>query len=316
MDSLPFIKPEISIVVPVYGAANLLGELVEKVSKAVAQIEGGYEIILVEDHSPDDSWKNIELAAKANPNVLGVKLSKNFGQHAAITAGLNYAKGNWMVIMDCDLQDKPEELPKLYAKAKEGYEVVLAKRQSKEHSIFKRAFSRSFYYLLSSLTDTKQDASIANFGIYKREVIQAILRMGDYVKYIPTMVQWVGFNVGFLEVKHGKRPDGQSGYNFNRLVQLGLNVILSFSNKPLMLVVKLGLIISIISILFIIYNLVFYFLKGFEVMGYASLIISLWFLSGIIITSIGMVGLYVGRIFDQTKRRPVFIVEKTVNHEN
>lgn len=316
MDSLPFIKPEISVVVPVYGAPNLIGELVEKVSKAVSQIEGGYEIILVEDHSPDDSWKNIEAAAKANPHVLGVKLSKNFGQHAAITAGLNYAKGNWMAIVDCDLQDNPEDILRLYKKAKEGHEVVLAKRQFKKHGFFKRAFSSIFYYLLGSLTDTKQDASVANFGIYKREVIQAILRMGDYVKYIPTMVQWVGFNVAFLEVEHGKRGQGSSSYSFNRLMQLGLNVILSFSNKPLMLVVKLGLIISAASLGFIIYNLVYYFIKGFEVLGYASLIISLWFLSGIIITSIGMVGLYVGRIFDQTKRRPVFIVEKTVNHEN
>ncbi len=316
MDQSPFIKPEISIVVPVYGAAGLIGELAEKVTAAVSNIEGGYEIILVEDYSPDQAWENIETAAKKYPHVIGVKLSRNFGQHAAITAGFNYAKGNWIVIMDCDLQDNPNEIPKLYAKANKGYDVVLAKRQEKKHNFFKRQFSKWFYYLLGSLTGTEQDASIGNFGIYRRSVVQAILRMGDYVKYIPTMVQWVGFNVGYENVKHGERAEGKSSYNLRRLISLGLNVILSFSNKPLMLVVRLGLIISILSILFIIYNLVFYFIKGMEVMGYASLIISLWFLSGIIITSIGMVGLYVGRIFDQTKHRPVFIVEKTVNHED
>lgn len=305
--------PHISIVSPEYKGARMVQELVNRIAASVSTITDDYEIILVNDASPDDTWREIEKACAKDKRVKGLNLSRNFGQHYAITAGLNYVKGDWVVVMDCDLQDRPEEIPNLYKKAMEGYDTVLAQRVHRSHSWFKQLGSKTFYAVLAYLTETKQDASVANFGIYHRKVVDAILAMGDKMRYFPAQVQWVGFKKAYLPIQHDARAEGESTYNWSRLFKLALDTIISFSDKPMRLMVRGGLWITLLSFIVAIIYVIRYALGLIEVMGFASLIISIWMLSGIVISLIGLVGLYIGKMFDTVKDRPTFIVGETLN---
>lgn len=308
-------NPHISVVSPVYRGEMMVSELVRRNVEALSTITDNYEIILVNDASPDNSWQEIEKECAKNPKVKGLNLSRNFGQHYAITAGLAYAKGDWVVVMDCDLQDRPEEIPNLYNKAQEGYDSVLAQRIQRTDGWFKRMGSKWFYKLFSYLTETKQDASVANFGIYNRKVIDAVLSMGDAMRYFPTQIQWVGFQKAYLPIQHDERAEGKSTYNFKRLFRLAFDTIISFSDKPMRLMVQMGLLVTLISFVIGIIFIVRYFLGLIEVMGFASLIISLWLLGGIIISLIGIVGIYLGKLFEKAKERPTFIIKDKRNFD-
>lgn len=301
-------SPYLSIVSPVYRAEKIVPELVERIKKSVSQITDNFEIILVEDCGPDNSWKVIELECNKDSRIKGIKLSRNFGQHYAITAGLNHAKGKWIVVMDCDLQDIPEEIPNLYNKTKEGFDIVLARRYERQDTFLKRLSSKIFYSTLSYLTGTKQDNSIANFGIYNQKVIIAICSMSESIKYFPTMVRWVGFNQTSINVQHAERLEGESSYNLKRLLNLALDIILAYSDKPLRLTVKFGLIISFTAFLFATITFIRAIFHDIQVSGYASLIISIWLFSGLIIFILGIIGLYLGKTFEGVKNRPSFII--------
>jgi len=306
-------KTHISIVSPVYQAESIVPELVKQIIEHVSTLTTDFEIILVNDASPDHSWKAIVDECGADQRIKGINLSRNFGQHYAITAGLQYAKGEWVVVMDCDLQDRPDEIPHLYKKAMTGFDSVFAQRTQRNDSISKKMFSKLFYILLSYLTETKQDSSVANFGIYRRCVIQAVLSMKDQIRYFPTMVQWVGFKKAYLPITHDHRSKGESSYTLKKLLNLALDNIVSFSNKPLKIMAKFGIVISFLALLTGLSYLIGAVLGLFSVEGFASLIISLWFLSGIIILLLGILGIYSGKIFDKVKERPVFIVRDTEN---
>lgn len=309
-------KIEISIVTPVYGCKTCIAELYLRLKKVLEPISPNFEIIMVNDCSPDGAWSAIVELAQRDARVKGLHFSRNFGQHYAIAAGLDACKGTWTVVMDCDLQDRPEEIAKLYAKASEGYDVVFAQRLERKDRLTKRLMSRLFYKVLGFLTNTEQDASVANFGIYHRSVVDVIKTMGDYQRYFPTMVKWVGFSSVKIPVEHAQRALGESGYNFWKLIRLSVDVILSFSDKPLRLTVKLGFGLSTLAFLFALFNLYLYFTGEILVPGYTSLIVSVWFLSGLIITVLGVVGLYVGKTFDQVKNRPCYIVKEAINLGN
>lgn len=302
---------QFSIVSPVYRAENILEELVNQISLNIEKITSNYEIILVDDASPDDSWKKIEQISELNSHVTGYRLSRNFGQHYAITAGLSKAKGDWIIVMDCDLQDRPEEFENLYTCIKtQNLDLALASRVNRQDSFLKRLSSKVFYAILSYLTGTKQDSTIANFGIYSKKVIDSILTMGDKIRYFPSMINWVGFKSAKIPVAHSKRTEGNSNYSFKKLFNLGLDIILAFSDKPIRIMVKFGLLVASTSIIFAIYNLLMYLNGKIIVQGYASLIISIWFFSGIIILILGIVGLYVGKTFENVKNRPTFIISE------
>lgn len=307
-------NPVLSIVSPVYKADKIIPVLVERIEKAIGKITDDYEIVLVEDGSPDDCWKVIDSLATTNPKIKGVKLSRNFGQHPAIMAGLSQAKGEWVVVMDCDLQDQPEEIEKLYDRALEGYDIVLAKRRNRRDGFLKRMSSLFFSKVYGYFTDTEYDNEVANFGIYNKKVIQSILEIPDTIKFFPLFVKFVGYNSTSIIVEHAERAQGNTSYSFAKLSSLAFNTIISFSNKPLKLFVKFGLTISIISFLIGIYNLYLALTNQIAVLGYSSIIVSIWFLSGVLITTIGVTGIYVGKIFDQTKGRQVFIIDKIINH--
>jgi len=306
-------KPYISVVSPVYKAEKIVIELVRQLHENLAKITNDYEIILVNDASPDNSWEAIINECSKDNRVKGINLSRNFGQHYAITAGLHYTKGEWVVVMDCDLQDKPDEIPSLYRKAQEGYDSVFAQRVGRQDFFFKRFFSKMFYALFSYLTDTKQDPTIANFGIYNRKVIDAIMTMNDYIRFFPTMVQWVGFKKYYLPVQHANRYEGKTSYNFRSLTRLAVNNIIAFSDKPLRLTIKIGFIISFFSFLLAIYNIVARFTGIIKVEGFTTTVFSIWFIGGITITILGIVGLYVGKTFENVKKRPNFIVKDQIN---
>ncbi len=296
-----------------YGAEGMIEELVNRVSKSVSAICEEYEIILVEDNSPDSSWAEMERVSNENPRVKSIKLSKNFGQHYAITAGLDVAHGDWIVVMDCDLQDKPEEIPNLLNKAMQGYDIVLARRIERQDNFFVRITSLFFYKILSYLTGTTQDHTVANFGIYSKKVIEVIRQMREPIRYFPTMVKWVGFERAYQDVLHGERERGSSGYNFNKRLRLAVDIMLAFSNKPLLLTVKLGLLISISSFIISLIVLIFALLGKYTVSGYASMMMSIWFLSGLIIFILGINGLYLSKVFDGVKSRPIYIITKSIN---
>ncbi len=304
---------DISVVIPVYKCKESLPELTERLGKVLSNLVKDYEIIYVVDGNFFGEWEMIKKISQGNLHVKGILLSRNFGQHSAIFKGLEYAKGDWIVVMDCDLQDKPEEVEKLYLKALEGYEVVLARRAIRRDGYLKRKFSKLFYRILSYLTETEQDPAVANFGIYHHKVINAILDLGDYVKFLPTMVQWVGFKISKVEVEHNERKYGRSSYNFMKLLRLAVDVILTFSDKPLRLIIYFGCIITIISVFVALYYFYKYITGKIIVIGYSSLIISLWFLFGINFIMLGIVGIYIGKTFNQTKSRPYAIVSQTIN---
>lgn len=299
----------ISFVSPVYLGEKILNKLVEEIENVSFKLNVSYEIILVDDRSPDKSWEKMISLSNSNNKITAVRLSRNFGQHPAIMAGLSLCKGEWIVVLDCDLQDHPAEVEKLYKKAVEGYDVVFAKRKMRKDNFIKKSMSYFFSRVYGYLTDTKFDNSTANFGIYHSKVIDEILKMNDFIKSFPLFIKWVGFNSTAIEVEHFSRFEGKSTYTWSKLFKLAFDTIISFSNKPLKLFVKFGMFISFISVLFGLYTLYKYFSGEIKVIGYSSLIVSIWFLSGVIITTIGIVGIYIGKIFDQTKNRSSFIID-------
>jgi glycosyltransferase involved in cell wall biosynthesis len=305
----------ISIVVPLYRCDKAVKELTDRISTTLGALKLSFEIIYVNDASPSADWEAVTQIAQENTRVKGLSLSRNFGQHYAITAGLNYASGDWVVVMDGDLQDQPEDIPLLYNKAQEGFDIVLARRLERQHSLLKRTGSKWFYKTLAYLTDTEQNAEIANFGIYRKNVIAAILSMKDKTRYFPTMVRWVGFKRTEIGVNHAARKEGKSSYNLKALLNLALNTILSFSDKPLRLTVKAGIFISFAAFIFAAVTFIRALTGHIVVSGYSSMIISIWLLSGVIITLIGMLGLYIGKIFDQVKDRPTYLVAEKINFE-
>ncbi len=307
------IKLKLSIVSPIYRAEKDLEELVTRIKKSIPSDVLSLEIILVDDFSPDKSWSEIERLSAIHSEVFGIKLSRNFGQHYAITAGLDNVSGDYIVVMDCDLQDRPEEIPKLFAKTQEGFDIVLARRFNRQDSFFKKLFSKLFYKTLGYLTGSKQDETVANFGVYKKNVIKEVCNLRESIRYFPTMVKWVGFKTAYVDVQHASRQQGESSYNLKKMLNLALDIILAFSDKPLRLIIKLGMSIAFISFLMAAYAIYSKFSGDVSVSGYASLITSIWFLSGCILITLGVIGLYVGKTFEGVKNRPIYIIEKKVN---
>lgn len=306
--------PDISIVIPVYLGEKFLEELVERLEKTLEKIDKSYEILMVNDASPDKSEAIIQRLCKAKKQVKGIIFSRNFGQHYAIHAGLEHSRGHWVVVMDCDLQDKPEEIEHLFKKAAEGFDIVLAQRFERKDLAFKRLSSKIFYKIFGYLTDTEQDSSIANFGIYHRKVIDAILSMKDHIRYFPAMVQWVGFSKTKIQVQHQQRV-GKSSYTLSKLLNLAFDNIIAFSDKPLRIVTKFGIMVSAIAGLMGCYYLYLYLMGEIVVLGFVSLIISIWLLSGIIIFTLGVLGIYLGKTFERVKNRPLYLIQTKINLE-
>jgi glycosyltransferase involved in cell wall biosynthesis len=300
----------LSIVSPVYGSPEMIEELVRRIEASVKPISEAYEIILVDDCGPGDAWRRITAQAAHNPRVRGLRLSRNFGQHHAITAGLECCRGEWVVVMDCDLQDQPEEIPALYHQARQGYDLVLASRIDRQDVWHKKLFSWLFYRLLSYLTGTRHDPAIANFGIYHRKVVNAVLAMRESIRYFPVMVRWVGFRSTVLPVVHAERSQGRSAYSRRRMFELALDIMLAYSEKPLRLIIKLGLAVELGAILLGLLMLGQRLLARSLVPPATGILLVVAFFSGLLLLALGAIGLYVGKTFEQVKNRPLFIVDE------
>lgn len=305
----------LSVISPIYKGEAMIEELVSRIEESVETFTKDYEILLVNDCSPDDSWNRIKEICKKDKRVKGVNLSRNFGQQYAIAAGLTESIGEWVVVMDCDLQDRPEEIPNLFHKAQEGYDVVFAELLERDDSFLKRFTSRAFSYVFAYFTDSPVGKKINNFGIYHRKVVDAVLSMGDYIKCFTISVYWVGFKVGYHPVIKDARAEGKSGYTWSKLFSFAFDTIMAYSNKPLRLTLKLGFYIVVFSIILVLYYLLRYIFGGIGVSGFTTLIISLWFIAGILISLIGVLGIYLGRVFDKVKNRPIYIVRDKLNFD-
>lgn len=306
----------LSIVSPIYRAENIAARLVEAIEDAARKITPDYEIILVEDGSPDNSWAAIESIAMANKKVKAIKLSRNFGQHYAITAGLDIAKGEWVVVMDCDLQDNPEEIPNMLRTANEhNAKIVLGQRLERNDQFFKVWFSRIFYYFLSYLSGAKWDPTVANFGLYHQTVVRSISQLREPIRFFPSMVKWAGFKSVNMPVAHQARDEGASNYNLKKRLKLALDIILVNSDKPLRIIVKFGLMVSLMAAIIGIVFVTKYLSGQILVLGYTSLMISIWFVGGMIFMILGIIGLYIGKIFEAAKQRPIYVIEQQINND-
>ena len=306
---------DLSIVSPVYMGEKMLDELVRRIHEAVRPLTSNYEIVLVNDCSPDSSWKKITEICAKDKLVKGINLSRNFGQPYAITAGLSYAQGDYVAVIDCDLQNKPEDLPAMYRKALEGFDVVSARRVVREDTFLKRMSSAIFHKVYDFLSGFETDKAVAEFGIYSRKIVNVYCSIPEYSRSFVELIHTLGFKKATVDVLHDHRLEGKSSYNLYRLLKLSFNSIISNSNRPLYLAVTLGLIMSLLSFMMAIYNIFAKFIGLNEVEGYTSTIFSIWFVGGILLFMMGVVGLYVGKIFDQVKGRPFFIVSETLNIE-
>jgi len=305
----------ISVVIPVYQAEACLHELYRRLATSLETISRDFECVLVEDCGGDRSWEIICELAEADPRIKGIRFSRNFGQHYGITAGLDHCDGDWVVVMDCDLQDAPEEIPRLYEKALEGYDVVLARRGRRQDSGFKRLTSWAFYKLFSYLADIEYDAEVGNFRIISRKVADNCRQMRETLRFFGGMVSWMGFPTAKIDVRHAERYAGDSTYTFRKLIHLAANTIIAYSDKPLRLSIKFGFGIALLAFLMGVGFMLHAYLYGSPIMGWSSLIVSIYFLGGIIIANLGIIGIYLGKAFDETKKRPLYVVMDTTFDE-
>lgn len=301
---------KISVVIPCYKCADFLSELHRRLVLCLEQITETFEIIFVNDASPETDWQIIEKLASKDKRVTGINLSRNFGQHYAITAGLDYCSGDWIVVMDGDLQDKPEEVRKLYEKTSKGYEIIVGKRENRKDSFLVKLTSRLFYVVFNYLTGQKFDNKVANFGIYSKRVIDNVRKLKEADRSFGLLVSLVGFPKLEMDVEHAERNSGESAYSFRSRLNLAFDHILSHSNKPLILSIQTGFLISSLSLLYALWLIIRYFISSHVADGWTSLMVSLFFLSGLIIMVTGMVGLYVGKIYKEVKNRPLYIVKE------
>ena len=306
----------LSIVSPEYNGEKMLHELVERIKKSVSTITDHFEIILVNDASPDNAWQAIQEECQIDERVKGVNLSRNFGQHMAITAGLTLIKGEWIIVMDCDLQDRPEEIPRLFAKAQEGFDIVFAQRITRQDTGLKKLSSSMFSRIFNWLSGQNADKTIANFGIYKKPVIDEYNKMPERARAFGSLIRYLGFKSAAIPVQHSERGEGKSSYTLNKLLKLAFDIILSNSNKPLRMMVQLGFFFSFVAMLLAFYN-VFAHLAGIiTVQGFTTTVFSIWFVGGLLMMQLGIVGIYIGKIFDQVKGRPNFVVMDKINIDN
>lgn len=298
---------ELSVVVPVFGCADCLVALHDRLTASVSGVSASYELVFIDDRSTDEGWEVLQRLARADGHVRAFRLSRNFGQDAAITAGLEQARGDWAVVMDCDLQEAPEDIPRLWAAAGEGYDVVRTVRHGWRHSRFRRWASRT-YRRLTLETDVRPDFS--NLSLLSRRVIDAFLRLRDRDREFMIALDWLGFDSTTIEIEHHERHAGESGYTLQRLIKVALDGMFFRSTVLLKVVVLVGFVVALTGIVLAGFEVADYFIESDNtVPGYTSLAVLLLLLAGFIIVSVGVVGLYVARIFEQVKDRPLFLID-------
>jgi glycosyltransferase involved in cell wall biosynthesis len=309
-------KPmKLSVIAPVYRNECHLRMLHDQVATVVQKLNDfdDYELILVDDGSPDKAWDVICELTKEDCKVKGIKFSRNFGQHHAITAGLDACVGDWAVVLDADGQDPPEVIATLWQEAKKGFDIISARRINRGDHFMRVFLSKTYHSLFQWLSGFNYDRDIANFRLINRKVIDALSSMRESFRGFPLHVHWLGFAASVVDFQQSSRWSGKSSYPFIKLLILAIDVAVVYSNRPLKISACFGFILAIISLSYIIYIIIAALIYSIPVPGWASLISSLWFFSGLIIGQIGILGIYICRILTEVQHRPIYIVEKKTN---
>lgn len=306
-------KVKLSVVIPVYNSARIFPELYQRLVAALDKVVSSFEIVAVVDGCSDDSASVVSSFCERDPRVKLIEFARNFGHQAAVTAGLQYASGEMVVIMDDDLEDPPEVLPRFISKAQEGYDVVYGVRRRRKVSLLRRLSYRLFYRLINKLSDVDMPYDSGDFCLMGRPVVEVLNAMPESNRYIRGLRAWLGFSQIGLEYERGARFAGEPGYNLVKYLVLASDGILSFSYKPLSYVTVTGFIIALASFIVGVRSIIIRLAgRVADVPGWASLIVSILFVGGAQLVSIGIVGQYVARIYDEVKRRPKFVVKRLV----
>jgi undecaprenyl-phosphate 4-deoxy-4-formamido-L-arabinose transferase len=306
-------RPSLSIVIPAYNESANLPELLRRVS-AVAATLGHYEIILVDDGSTDDTWAVIERATAEDLHVVGIRLQRNFGQHPAVTAGFERSRGDIVVTLDADLQNPPEEIPKLVARLGPDCDVASGWRQTRSDNIFRTFPSR----LANTMTNWVTGVHLKDYGCmlraYKREVVDQLALCPELNRTITALVSWLGVSIVEVPVAHEPRASGKSRYSYWRLVRMSFDILTGFSTGLLQTVSLLGVFMSLLGLATSVVLIVWRIVNGSGSLGLTTFAALLFFLMGVQMAAIGVVGEYVGRIHVQVQGRPYFIVRTTAGH--
>jgi glycosyltransferase involved in cell wall biosynthesis len=308
--------PVISVVCPVFNESGCLDELYRRLTVALLDICESHELILVDDGSSDGSWEMIAALSARDSRVHGVRFSRNFGHHLSISAGIDYARGDWVVVMDSDLQDLPESIPELYARATEGYDIVLACRSIRRDSWFKRTTSHLFHKAYAFFTDTVYDAQQGVFRIMSRRVVGVLRQMREHNRNFGVLVDWAGFRRSRIFVEHAARYAGKTKYTLAKQIDLALHTILSVSDRPLMYATYMGLAMTAFAVLFCAFLVAIAIAGRSGISGYGTLAAAIFFTGGLTIFTVGMVGIYVGRILTQVQGRPLYVVAETTGYDS
>ena len=307
--------PELSVVLPVYNEEAGVPELYRRLLDVLAPIGVPFEIILVNDGSRDRSWERILALANQDRRVCGVNLSRNFGHQVAITAGVELSRGNAVVVMDSDLQDPPELIPTLYAKHKEGFDVVYAQRRTREgETWFKEITAKLFYRLIRRMTTIDIPVDTGDFRLMSRRVVEDLKQLREHSRFVRGLVTWVGYNQTPVLYDRSKRYGGATKYPFGKMMRFALDGITGFSSQPLRLASHIGLFFAFASLALMLALTVYKLAGGQGVIpGWTSLAVAVLFLGGVQLLAIGILGEYIGRIYEEVKRRPLYLVRDAVN---
>lgn len=307
--------PHISVIAPIFREEGNVLELVRRLTEALGGITDDFEIILVEDAGGDGSWDRIREAARRDGRVKGLRFSRNFGQHYAITAGLTMVDGDWVVVMDGDLQDRPEVIPDLYAKAREGYDVVFVEREERPEGWLYMRLQAVFYAMLRFLAGTEYNPKHGNFSIVSRRVVESFRLLNENLRFYGGVVWWLGYRRASIPAQHGERFAGRSVYTLAKRIRLAAAIIVAHSERPLRFSVGLGFMMAFLALLYGIYIVVRALLGDIAVQGWASLIVSVYFVGGLILFVLGIIGIYIGKLYQEAKKRPLYIVAEDVGFE-
>jgi len=305
--------PRVTVAVPLYNEEENLPELLRRVGAVLDRLPGGpHEIVLVDDGSVDRTRSLMEAAAAADPRVTAVVLSRNFGHQPALSAALDHATGDVVVLLDGDLQDRPEEIPRFLEAHREGYDVVYAKRERRKEPAWLRFCYWAYYRLLSRMARPALPLDAGDFSLLSRRVVEEIRRAPERHRYLRGLRAWAGFRQLALPVERDERHAGESKYSFGRLVELGLDGIFSFSIVPIRAAAILGAATMLLTLLFAVYAVVVRLFWQRSPQGFTALLVVVTFVSGVLLFFLGVIGEYVGRIYEEVKARPLYVVDRVV----
>ena len=302
--------PEFSVVIPIYNEEETIPELCRRLT-AVLEKLGTYEIILVDDGSKDGSWTLITQLHEKDNRIKGISFSRNFGHHNAVFAGLDHIQGDVIILMDGDLQDQPEEIPKLLNKSKEGYDIVQGIVQKRHVNPLQNLLSRVFHSLFVKISTVDPKTRIGLFRCLTKPVVESIKKLPERAVFFGGIISWVGFKTAHVPVERAKRYAGKSKYNFLKRFALAMNAITSFSERPLILIFQVGIMVFIFSLFmfgYAIFRKIFY---NVAIIGWTSLFASIFFSTGLITSSLSIIGLYISKLFIEIKQRPRYIIRES-----